>query len=302
VATRHSAGTGRGVGPNSVGVIDSETNEISAVIPVGIKPGPVTIGDGSVWVGNLQDRTVTRISVSQRSPAKTITLEDRTPTGLAFGAGAVWVAHGPRGHLSRVDPRSNQLTKTIAVANPGSRYGTVSVGAGAVWAAYGDSTLAKIDPAGLRVAGATFAGDGPAAVVTGGGSVWVANSGDSTVTRYNPRTFEGGPIGKPIKVGGKPTGIAYGEGAVWVADTGDDTVTRINPSTASTTTIAVGDGPTAVAVGGGLVWVANTAAGTVSRIDPVSNEVVLTIKVGNAPSGIVFAGDSVWVAVQAFGA
>jgi YVTN family beta-propeller protein len=302
VATRHLAGTGQEVAPNRVGVIDPELNEIVAEIPVGIKPGPVTVGDGSVWVGNLQDRTVTRINVRQRSSAKAISLDGRTPTGLAFGAGALWVAHGPRGQLSRVDLGSKQVTKTIDVANPGSRHGTVCVGAGAVWVVYGDSTLAKIDPAGPRVAGATFAGDGPAAIVVANGSVWVANSRDSTVTRYNTRRYEGGPIGRPIKVGREPTGIAYGEGAIWVADAGDDTITRIDPITASTTTIPVGDGPTAVAVGGGLVWVANTAAGTVSRIDPVSGEVVRTIEVGNAPSGIVFAGESVWVTMQAAGA
>jgi YVTN family beta-propeller protein len=301
VANQQSANTGQQIGPDRIGVIDPESNEIVAEVPVGTKPGPVAVGAGSVWIGNLQDRTVTRVSIKQRSVAKTIALEERTPTGLALGAGALWVAHGPRGQLSRVDPRSNRLTKTIDVANPGSRHGTVAVGAGAVWVAYGDSTLAQIDPAGPRVAGATFAGDGPASIVVGGGSIWVANSRDSTVTRYNPRTYEGGPIGRPIRVGRQPSGIAYGEEAIWVAEAGDDTVTRINPNTGSKTTIEVGDGPTAVTVGGGLVWVANTAAGTVSRIDPLSDTVVHTIQVGNAPSGLVFAGDSIWVTVQALG-
>ena len=302
VLTRGSAGTGREVRPDHVGVIDPETNEIVASVPVGVKPGPVAVGAGSIWVGDLGDRTLTRIGVKRRSLAGTISLNGRTPTGLAFGAGAVWVAHGLRGQLSRVDPRSKKVTATIDVADPGSGKGAVAVGAGSVWVVYGDSTLAKIDPAALHVAGATFAGASPSAVVVAGRLVWVVNSGDSTVTRYNPRTYEGGPVGRPIRVGRNPTAIAYGEGAIWVTDTGDDAVTRINPSTNETSTIAVGDGPTAVAVGGGLVWVANTAAGTISRIDPVSNEVVRTIKIGNAPSGIAFAGDSVWVTVQATGA
>ena len=190
------------------------------------------------------------------------------------------------------------MTKTIDVADPGSQRGTVAVGLGSVWVVYGDSTLAQIDPETTRVAGATFAGPGPSAVVVASGFVWVVNAGDATVTRYDSSTYEGGPIGKAIRVGQQPSGIAYGEGALWVADTGDDTVTRIDPGTGFTTTIHVGDGPTAVTVGGGLVWVANATAGTVSRIDPVRNEVVQTIKIGNSPAGIVFGGDSVWVTVQ----
>jgi YVTN family beta-propeller protein len=168
-----------------------------------------------------------------------------------------------------------------------------------VWVVYGDSTFAGVDPRAVRVDGATFAGASPAGVVVASGSVWVVNSGDATVTRFSPRTYEGGAIGRPIRVGRRPAGIAVGEGAVWVANTGGNAVTRIDPHTNSTSTIPVGAGPTAVTVGGGLVLVANTSAGTVSRIDPVRNEVVGTIKIGNAPSGIVFGDDVVWVAVRA---
>ncbi len=298
LATRGSTGKAV-VGPNRVGVIDPETNQIVAQVPVGRKPGPIAVGGGSVWIGNLQDRTVSRIDLRRRSAAGTIPLDGRTPTGIAFGSGALWVAHGLRGQLSRVDSPFTRLTKTIDVADPGSRSGAVDVDADSVWVVYGDSTLAQIDAKATRVAGATFAGASSAAVVAASGSVWVVNSGDGTVTRYNPSHYEGGPSGSAIRVGRRPAGIAFGEGAIWVAVTGDDAVTRIDPATASTSRIRVGDGPTAVAVGGGLVWVANTAAGTVSRIDPVSDSVVKTIKIGNAPAGIVVGGDSVWVTVQA---
>jgi YVTN family beta-propeller protein len=295
-----SAGGGDGeVQPNHVGVIDPETNKVVAEVGVGSDPGPVATGAGSIWVGNLDDRTITRISLGRRVPTATVPLDARTPTGLAFGAGALWVAHGLRGQLSRVDRRSNRVTRTIEIADPGSTRGAVAVGAGSVWVVFGDSTLAWVDPRSPADFDATYVGPSPAGVAVGSGSVWVVNSGDSTVTRLNPKTYE--PVGPPIRVGRRPVGIAFGEGAVWVADKGADAVTRIDPIPDSTKSIPVGAGagPTAVAVGGGLVWVANTAAGTVSRIDPVRNEVVETINVGNAPSGIAFGGDAVWVAVQA---
>jgi YVTN family beta-propeller protein len=300
VATRGSAGGLAGVRPNHVGLIDPETNEILAEIPAGIRPGPIAASGESVWVGNLQDRNLTKIDARQRSAVAAISLENRTPTGIAVGAGAVWVAHGARGELSRVDPQFGQVTHTIEVTASalGTQSGAVGIGAGSVWAAYEDSTLARIDPSDIRVTGTSFAGAAPAGVVVGGGSVWVANTGEATVSRFNPLTFEEGPLRSP-SVGRRPTGIAFAEGAIWVASSADDVVTRIDPGTYAVTTIPVGDKPMAIAVGAGAVWVASAAAGTVSRIDPATSEVVETIKVGNAPSGITVGDGSVWVSVQA---
>jgi YVTN family beta-propeller protein len=299
VATRDSAAGLSGVRPNHVGLIDPGTNEIVAEVPVGVRPASIAIGAGSAWVGNLQDRSLTRIDLNTRTTAGTISLENRTPTGIAVGAGAVWVAHGARGEVSRVDPQFGQVTTTeVTGTTLGTQSGAVTIGAGSVWAVYADSTMARIDPTDVRVTGTTFAGSTPAGVVVGSGSVWVANSGEATVSRFNPSTFEEGPLRSP-SVGRRPTGIAFGEGAIWVANAGDDAVTRIDPSTYAATPIPVGDEPVAIAVGEGAVWVASAGAGTVSRIDPETNEVTETIETGNAPSGIAVDGGTVWVSVQA---
>jgi YVTN family beta-propeller protein len=196
------------------------------------------------------------------------------------------------------------VTKTIDVAGEalGSTNGTVAVGAGAVWAVYGDSTLARIDQTNVNVTGRTFTGAAPSGIVVMSGYVWVVNTDSATVQRFNPETFDEGPLGTPTSVGLRPTAIAAGEGAVWVANTGADTVTRIDPGTAgaapTTEPIRVGDAPTAVAVGAGAVWVANAGDGTVSRIDVAKREVVETIHFGNAPSGIAVGEGAVWVSVQ----
>jgi YVTN family beta-propeller protein len=299
LAIRGSGGGLSGVQANHLGLIDPGTNEIVAEVPVGIRPGPVAAGAGSVWVGNLEDRTLTRVESMQRAVSATISLDRRTPTGIAVGGGALWVAHGRSGQLSRVDPQFNQVAETIDVVTRGAaQQGAVAVGAGSVWAAYGESTLARIDPAEVQVGASSFAGGVPAALVVARGSVWVANSGDSTVSRFHPTTLEDGPL-RTISVGSRPTGIAYGAGDIWVANAGDDTVSRIDPSTYSTTTIPVGTEPVAVAVGAGAVWVANRADRTVSRIDPATNDVVRAIEIGNAPAGIAVADGFVWFAVEA---
>jgi hypothetical protein len=286
------------VHPNNVGVIDPKTNEIVAEVPVGIRPGPIAAGEGSVWVGNTGDRNLTRVDMRTRENAGAVTLNNQTPTGLAVGADAVWVAHGVLGRLSRVDPRTGLLTKTIDVAPP-SLSGEVTVGGGAVWTVNGGSTVARVDPVSPRVLGEGLAGASPTGIVYAMGSLWVANGGEQNVYRFNPATFEAGSVGTPISVGERPVAIAFGEGALWVANSGDDTVTRIDATSFSTSTIpGVGHRPTAISFGDHAVWVASSG-GTVNRIDPGTRRVVKTISVGNVPSGIVVADGLVWVAVQA---
>lgn len=303
-ATRGTRGGLSGVRPNHVGMIDPDTNEIVDEIAVGIRPGPVAADSGAVWVGNLDERTLTKIDAGRRASVGTFSLENRTPTGIAVGAGAVWVAHGALGKLAAVDPQFGQVTKTIDVAGEAlaTVNGTVAVGGDAVWAVYGDSTLARIDPRTLMLAGRTLAGAAPAAVVVAGGYVWIANEHGATVQRFQPETFDAGPIGT-TSVGRRPTAIAAGGGAVWVANTGSATVMRIELGTAGTPptvdSIRVGQEPIALAFGAGSLWVANAADHTVSRIDAEQRKVVETIDVGNPPSGIAVGAGAVWVSVQA---
>jgi len=285
--------------PNSVAVIDPEANRVVDSVAVGSRPGPVAFGDGSVWVGNLADRNLTRIDPDTMKVLATISLGKRTPTGIAFGFGAVWVAHGLLGDLSRVDPQFNEPALPTDVADPifGSPNGSVTTGLGSVWAVFGDSTLARIEPADARVVERTRAGSLPGGITISGASVWVANSGDATVTRYNPSTFTEAPL-DIFRVGRRPTGIAAGEEAIWVVNTASDSLRRIDPRSGDEEQITVGRGATAVAVGEGAVWVANPEAGTLSRIDPETYEVD-TIELGNAPSGVVVADGLVWATIQA---
>ena len=56
-------------------------------------------------------------------------------------------------------------------------------------------------------------GGSPVGVAVGGGSVWVANSRDGTVTRIDAATAK--PV-KTIEVGGSPQAVAVADGKVWV--------------------------------------------------------------------------------------
>jgi YVTN family beta-propeller protein len=293
IATRPTVLT---VPPNSVGIIDPKTNKVVEHVLVGSRPDSVAVGQASVWVANLEDRTLSRVDPTKRLLDRTISL-DATPTGVAVGPVAVWVAYGLLGTLARVAPEFNRVNGTVHTSTFRSSYGrgVVAVGAGDVWVAYGDSTVARVDPVSMRVLLTTFAGNSPSAIAFGNGSLWVANAENSNVTRFNRPSY--GPAAT-ISVGRHPSGVAVGGGAVWVADTGDDAVSRIDPSRNSVTTIAVGRAPVGIAFGVGAVWVANSGDGTVSRIDPATSKVVATIRVGNSPRGIAVGAGTVWVTVQ----
>jgi YVTN family beta-propeller protein len=287
------------VPPGSVAAIDPASNDVVAVLPVGPRPGPIAYGEGSLWVGNLEDPSLTRVDPRSGRILKTIALP-ATPTGVDVGFDAVWVAHGRTGQLSRVDPAFGRVTATAdlvgrAVYQP---TGAVATGAGHVWVVFGKSTLVRVEPTGSRPSGSTATDVGAADVLVAHGSVWVSNSGGSSVQRFDPRTFREGPIDQ-LTVGRAPNGIAADRGAVWVAISGEDVLARIDPSAGSYVTVPVGDGPEDVAVGAGSVWVANRLDGTVSRVDPENNEVIETVHVGNAPSGLTFASGKIWLTVQA---
>jgi YVTN family beta-propeller protein len=289
-----SGGGGANVEPNSVAVIDPDSNRVVDTVPVGIRPASIAAGEGAIWVGNFDDRTLSRVDPNTRRVVSNIRLE-ATPTGVAVGARAVWVANGLSGSVTRVDAEVNTAVKTIPVTIRSS-FGSVAFGEGAVWASFGIGEVAKIDPRTDRVLATGIVGVSPAATAVGVGSVWVANAADNTVSQVNPRTTS---QVRPLTVGRRPRSLAVGGGAVWVANEGDNSVWRIDPASGSAAPIEVGEGPTAVAVGADAVWVANGGDGTVSRIDPETNEVVKTISVGNRPSAIVVDYGAVWVTVEA---
>ena len=287
------------VAPNSVAVIDPATNDVVGQVPVGLRPGPIAAERGFAWVGNLEDRTLTRIDVARRAMAGTFPLGGRTPTGLAVDRGVVWVGHGLLGSVSRVDAEFGHVLGVTPVAERGIYTATGSIAAdatGAIWVVFGDGTLAQLDRAG-RVTDRTATAISPGDVATGYGSVWVASAVKGRVQRFSPLSLA--EIDSST-VGSRPSAIAVGFGDVWVASEGADVVYRIDVGGGSIDApVAVGDGPAGLAVSADAVWVANSGSGTVSRIDPETNEVVETIEVGNSPAGLVAAGNLLWVTVQA---
>ena len=147
--------------------------------------------------------------------------------------------------------------------------------------------------AGRVIGEPTPVGDSPTGVAVGEGAVWVANTGDATVTRIELGT--GRREGRPIRVGEDPRAIAAGGGAVWVANYGDGTVSRIDPRTNTAgAPIPVGPGPSDIVVGAGRVWVA-TEADRVVRLDPRTGALAGSPIRVQSEGALALGGGRLWV-------
>jgi YVTN family beta-propeller protein len=174
----------------------------------------------------------------------------------------------------------------------GRNPGAVVAGGGSVWVANTlDGTVSRIDRDPDRVVTIPVGGT-PAGLAFGAGSLWVADGDARTVAQLEPGANK---VVQRIAVGNAPLGIAAGYGALWVASGVDGSVRRIDLSgDATSRSIPVGSNPTAIAAGAGAIWVASEEAGTVSRIEPRSGAVVRAIHVGNGPSAVAVGEGAVW--------
>jgi DNA-binding SARP family transcriptional activator/sugar lactone lactonase YvrE len=245
---------------HAVAVIDPASGRVSRAASVGTNPGPLAFDpkSRSLWVGNLDDRSVTRVDVRPIRTGRTIAVPER-PEDLAAGDGAVWVAGAPRTKpfvtARRIDARFDTRSEPVRVESLPEGSASLSLGGGALWVAPSAGRLARLDPATGEAAGARLdAGPTPTAIAAGRGAVWVADAaGAGSVSRIDARTG----IAESTPLAGEPAGIAVGKGAVWVTLALGDAVARIDPGTGTVrSTTQVGHGPAGVAVGAGGVWVA----------------------------------------------
>ncbi len=293
-----SAGLGS-LAPNSVGVIDPSSNRIVAEVPVGARPGAITVGAGSVWVANVGDQSLSRVDPASKSVVRTIALPS-PPTGLTADPKRVWIVAGSStgsGALATVDPEFNSLRgwRAIPAADFWPNVSPSTVHAfGDLWVVDSDGLVLRLDPVTEKTVATVDVGNSPAAIAAGAGALWVANSYDGTVSRVDPTNV----VTATIPVGHGPSAIAVGTGAVWVADALDGDLVRIDPATnAVTARVPVGGTPTGVVAARNGVWVVDREDATLIRVDPSTARIAKRIQLGGSPQGIALVGGQPWVTV-----
>jgi DNA-binding SARP family transcriptional activator/streptogramin lyase len=211
-------------------------------VPIGL-----TVGHGAVWLSVLRGA---RKFVLELDPQFGTPRPKEIPVGggLTRSEDAIWATDEDSGSLWRIDPRNGHyskladglsassaaitpeaawvaglsgLTKIDAVTRvkvneiepaPPGEVGSVAVGLGAAWfASSAARRLWQIDPRTVQTTKIFDVGKGPSAVSVGEGAVWVANSGDGSVTRVDRH----GKV-ETIRTGSAPAGVVAAYGKVWI--------------------------------------------------------------------------------------
>ena len=296
VVARPGAGGPAGLPGNTVGLIDSSGARVGAAVSVG-SPAGLAYGDGSVWVVNGTEGTVSRINPATHAVIEQVPVGS-APSAVAISGENVWVTNSGDGTVTRINAAANIVVQTTQVGNVPV---AIASGPSGVWVTNsGDDTVNRIDPLTGEVTRTVQVGGDPDGIAVGPDAVWVANGEDGTVTRIDPAT--GQPSG-PVPVGSGPAGIAVTPAAVWVANSLDLTVAKIDPATGRVTAlIDVGDGPGGIVATGDALWVSDEFDATLDRIDLRSGQVTRSVFVGSSPRGLAATPSGVWVAARAFAA
>ena len=281
--------------PDSVVVVDPASETLAEDLPVGAAPGPIAVGDGSAWIGNVEDHTLTRIDLQSGKTLKTLGLAS-APTSLGTSAGLVWIGNGFAGTLSRVLTAYDQLSAPFFPGPAETGILTFAAMPNDLWVGLPDQTLLRLDPQSLRPRSTFHLPGRPRAFAVTADAAWFIDFRDTAVTRFD---FASGDATAIVMPDGTAIAITSGYGAIWVSTSGPNQLLRIDPESGRTvSTIPLGFSPTAMVADGGAVWVVGGPTGTLARVDPNGQSLVTTIVIGRPIGGIAIANGRIWLTLD----
>jgi YVTN family beta-propeller protein len=165
--------------------IDPDANAAVAELPLGARALAIAFGQSALWVAT-ENHELLKIS-----PYTVVTQEiikvGKSPRSIAIGEGSVWTLNAGDGTISRIDPKTNKVTKTITLGAPFAG-GQIAVGEGSVWVSAPGMPLARVDPRTNHVV-QVFSGEGGGTILVASGSIWVTAT-PKTIWRLDPKLVE----------------------------------------------------------------------------------------------------------------
>lgn len=169
--------------------VDLASGKVAAEISVS-KPTGIAIGLGGVWVVRHRDDVLVRIDPETDTVVAEIGLGNRGPSevcgmcveNVVIADGSVWTANNEGRSVSRINAKTNKVTKTIDLP---LRPWSVTAGGGQIWASqfearpdgsFGDQStwgVARIDPATNEAASLGL--PGALSVFWAGDALWVVS-------------------------------------------------------------------------------------------------------------------------------
>jgi len=213
----------------SVTRIDPSSNQEK--IPVGARPGKITVGENTVWVSYEDGRMLAQIDPERLKVTTRIPFGERcncTVTELMIGDGRLWVSSADNGTISSFDPQTGREAGEPWEI-PGFE-GKFALDSNAIWAvgtSGGEGELIRFDirreeeKSKLSEPGAYFAG-----VAYGEKRVWIADSTRNVVVSFITRSKETNEI--HVNSGIYEDDIAFADGSVLVWDPVRGILTRID--------------------------------------------------------------------------
>ena len=264
----------------------------------------LAVQGNSAWVACKEQSRVIRVNVATGKRTKTVRLGSFA-IAVKPGFGSVWTLDA-RGTLYRVNPKSGKVVKRIPL-NVYAAY-NIWIGGNSVWVADDrGAQVVRVSPRTNRVVAHIAAGDGPASMAFDGGTAWVMNHRETTISRIDLATNRSSRL-TTLGGDGAPERMVWRDGSLWITGRGTDLL-QVRPSDGAVQrTIEIGGSGIDLVVSGSELWVPTRSA----AVDPsgfptmdalkrvsVSTRTVSTVATPTSRldvHGLVAANGAVWIA------
>ena len=273
----------------------ASTTKIAATVTVGSSPINETADNGTVYVSNLYDKTVSVIDESTDAVTATVAVGNY-PRGLVAAAGDVYVANYNDNTVSVIDESKDVVVATIDV---GTKPRAITAGGRNVYVSnQGDDTVSVIDEStGKVTATYTTTAVNTDSMIASAGYLYIAGLDTDNVDVLNEST--GADVGS-IDIY-NPLGLAAFDGVIYVSSVNEQ-LYKVDQATGKVgSSVMVGGTPSAISIANGLIYVTNSDDASVSVINVASFTADQTVTVGSEPSDAVADRGEVFVANLASG-
>jgi YVTN family beta-propeller protein len=283
---------------NTVSVIDTASNTITATIPVGAAPVSLALTPDRafLYVVNGRANSVTVVDTATNATVTTVAVGN-APFGIAVAPdGAfVYVTNLRGNNVSVIDTASNTVAATVPVGRFPEGVAITPDGAFAYVVNDGDSNVSVIATATNTVVTTVPVGvvPGPVAVSPDGTLVYIGNNIGPGVGGVSVISTATNTVIATVATGNQPFGIAFTPSGAfaYVANFVGTSVSVIDTaSTTVTATISSADARTpagvAITPGGTFAYTVNFNSNNVSVIDTATNTIVAIIPGLAGPEGI----------------
>jgi hypothetical protein len=208
----------------------------------------------SAWIACKEQSRLIRVDTRSGKRVKAVRL-DGPVIAVSTGFGSTW-ALDSAGTLYRLDS-SGKVVRRVALGVRAAY--NIWTGGGSVWVADDQGAgVVRVSPRSNRVVARIAAGDGPADMAFDGGTAWVVNHRDTTLTKIDLATNRSTQL---VDLDADaPERMVWLRGSLWITGRGTDLL-RVKPSDGSVeATIDIGVSGIDVAAAGDSLWVPTRTA------------------------------------------